>query len=123
MGRGLAILTNIKANTVLAQCELLVFDAKDTIIINSAELGHYMFAYSKDQDCLCLGVGELFNHSDTANVSYSIVDVIQDNRARKVLQFVAICDIAAGEQLFINYSADVKINTNEYVVAKSMIGS
>jgi len=124
MGRGLTTYTYLKKGTFLMQCELLVLSNLDSTVVNYTELKHYTFKYNDvGQDCLCLGLGEIFNHSDTPNVKYELQDFVQDGQTRKVMVFSTLCDITAGEQLFIDYNADVKVDTQEYVDSKSLVGS
>jgi len=122
MGRGLTNLTTLAKGQFVMQCELLVLSYEDTEVVNQTELKHYTFKYNKMQDCLVLGLGEIFNHSDTANVRYELQDLTQDGVTRKVMVFYALEDIAPGNQLFIDYTADTKVNVNEYINSKSMVG-
>lgn len=111
-GRGLYASELIKANSIIMQCEILVLSTTDTPIVNSTDLQWYTFVYNDKQDCLVLGLGEIFNHSDTANVSYNLIDY----NGRKVMQFLALQDIQIDTQLFINYSKDSKIEADKYTV-------
>lgn len=118
MGQGLACLTPIPANAWVMQCELLVLSPKDTATVNSTELQHYTFKYNETQDCFCLGSGEIFNHSDTPNVSYELMDF----DGRKVMTFTSLREILSGEQLFIDYNADVAMDVAGYTTSESLIG-
>ena len=123
MGRGLFCnldLTEFHAQIKmpLSYCEILVLSHEDTVITNRTELKHYTFKYNETQDCLVLGNGELFNHSDTPNVSYGIEQV----DGRSMMVFRLIKPVLAGEQLFIDYNQDVQVETKEYVASKSLIG-
>jgi SET domain-containing protein len=122
MGRGLAAFTMIEKGKFVMECELLVLSQFDTPIANMTELKHYTFKYNESQDCLVLGNGEIFNHSDEPNVKYELVDYTQDGETRKVMMFTAIRHIDAGEQLFIDYNADIPVDTKEYVNSKSLVG-
>ena len=113
-GRGLYATYNLVANRVLFSAELLVLSEKDTIKVNETDLQYYTFKYSSQQDCLVLGAGELFNHSDTPNVGYTLIPYGEGDR--QVMVFHILRDIVAGEQLFIDYSADTKVNTNDYTI-------
>lgn len=111
-GRGIYAEKDILPGQVIMQCELLVLSEKDTPIINSTDLQWYTFKYNDKQDCLVLGNGELFNHSDTPNAEYRLVDF----DGRKVMQFVATKKIMPIEQIFIDYTADTKVDSNTYKV-------
>jgi len=111
-GRGLYAQKTIETGTVVMQCELLVLTADDTVAVNKTDLQYYTFKFNETQDCLVLGLGEIFNHDDAANVHYALVDF----EGRKVMQFTANQPIMEGDQLFIDYAADTKVNADAYTV-------
>lgn len=111
-GRGLYAAHDLLEGKVLFQCELLVFSPDDTIKVNQTDLKYYTFKYSDNQDCLVLGLGEIFNHDDKANIGYKLID-IQD---RKVMLFYTLRDIKQDEQLFIDYTSDTKVDASSYTV-------
>jgi len=111
MGRGVFADHDIDMGRIVVVNELLVLSEADTVKVNNTSLKLYTFKYNDTQDCLCLGDGELFNHSDTPNVEY----YLQNINGRKVMSFLASRDIVAGEQLFINYSHDTEVNIQEYL--------
>lgn len=49
---------------------------------------------------LALGYGSLYNHDNPANMRYEI------ERAARLIRFIAVRDINAGEELTVNYNAD-----------------
>ncbi len=112
-GRGLYATRKIYANEIVEVCEILVLSPDDTVKVNETDLKWYTFVFdaSQGQDCLVLGHGEIFNHSDTPNVKYDLVRY--GDRFKMV--FVSIQDIEAGEQLFIDYNRDTQVKTCEYV--------
>ena len=117
MGRGVYANYDIIAGELIEVAEILVLSKEDTVKVNGTALKHYTFSYNFDQDCLVLGNGEIYNHSDAPNVKYSIETLY----GRKVMVFRALCPIKVGEQLFIDYSADAFVDVNEYKAAKSLI--
>lgn len=117
-GRGLYASKIILPGETIMVCELLVLSAEDTPKVNQTELQFYTFKYTETQDCLCLGLGEIFNHSDTANVTYRLIEA----DGRKMMLFEATTFITSGAQLFINYAADTSVNTEEYIKTPSLIG-
>ncbi len=110
-GRGLYADFNIHENKEVFISELLVFSEEDTIKLENTDLKFYKFKFNDTQDCLCLGLGEIFNHSDTPNVGYKLIDF----DGRKVMQFYTLRPVQSGEQLFINYNSDIKVDTNQYI--------
>jgi SET domain-containing protein len=106
MGRGIIAEKDIKRGEVITNCELLVLSPDDTIKVNETDLKWYTFTFNAEtrQDCLVMGDGEIFNHDDDANTLYGLIDF----NGRKLMRFQACRDIKRGEQLFIDYGADVK---------------
>jgi len=118
MGRGLfADSLGIKQGKLVTRCEILTLDQFDTVLVNQTSLKHYTFKLDNNADCLVLGDGEIFNHSDNPNVGYQL----QDFDGRKIMIFFSLRDIKPDEQLVIDYNADIKVNTNDYIKAKSLL--
>lgn len=117
MGRGIVATQGIPKNTVIMECEILVLSESDTKVVNQTDLQYYTFKYNETQDCLVLGLGEIFNHDDTPNVNYQLVE----KDGRKMMVFTTIRDIYRQDQLFIDYTEDVKVDTSGYINNPSMI--
>src|SRR6478609_3483841 len=115
MGRGLYSTRSIDKGETITLCEILVLSPEDTVTVNTTDLKYYTFVYNEKQDCLVLGNGEIFNHADTPNVSFELVDVGD----RKMMQFKALEFILNGEQLFINYNQDTDVSVQDYITQKS----
>lgn len=111
-GRGVYATKDIPRGTIIEFCEVLPLSFHDTSIIQMTDLQFYTFKYNDEQDCLVMGYGEMYNHADTPNVSYKLVPI----ESRKLMVFTALTDIKAGEQLFINYTADTAVNPDQYKV-------
>lgn len=118
MGRGLYATRIIKAGEVVSQCEILVLSEIDTAIVAETDLKYYTFKFNELQDCLVLGLGEIFNHADQPNVSFELVDF----EGRKVMQFKALSNIETDAQLFIDYNSDTQVETEDYINTKSLVG-
>lgn len=112
MGRCIITRELLLINSIVMRCELLVLNENDTKVLELTDLKYYTFKYNDTQDCLVLGNGELFNHSNSPNVGYRLVH--HDNR--KVMEFFALSYIDTDVQLFIDYNADSKINISSYQV-------
>lgn len=117
-GRHLIASKPIAADTLIAQCELLVLGEHDTRIINTTDLQYYTFKYNETQDCLVLGDGEIFNHSIDANVSYHIENI----DGRMFMMFRTLREVEYGEGLFINYNADETVDVSKYTISLMGIG-
>ena len=116
-GRGLYATETIKEGQVVTECEVLVLSPEDTVKVNQTDLQYYTFVFDEQRDCLVLGDGEIFNHSDTPNVAYKLVNY----QGRKLMHFVATKTIKEDEQLFTDYNADVKVDTTAYIETKSLL--
>lgn len=117
-GREVTATEFIYQDDTVTLCELLVLDASDTVTVNTfTSLQWYTFKFNDIQDCLVLGCGEIFNHSDTPNVTYDLVE----SEGRTKMRFKALRDIKTGEQLFIDYAKDTKVDASGYV-NKNMVG-
>lgn len=112
MGRGLYATRDLAAGETIMDCELLVLSETDTPIVNSTDLQWYTFKYDKQRDCLVLGLGEIFNHDDAANVNYELVLV----DGRHMMRFSTNQPVVAGDQLFIDYTADADVDVSGYTV-------
>ena len=112
-GRGLYATRKIYANEIIEVCEILVLSPEDTKKVNETDLKWYTFVFdaSTAQDCIVLGMGEIFNHADQPNVKYDLVRY--GDRFKMV--FASVRDIEAGEQLFTDYNRDTQVDTSQYV--------
>lgn len=112
-GRGLYATRKIYANEIIEVCEILVLSPNDSNKVNDTDLKYYTFVFNakSGQDCLVLGNGEIFNHSDNPNVKYDLVRY----GARFKMVFCSVKDIEIGEQLFTDYNRDTQVETSEYV--------
>ncbi len=117
MGRGVYASKNLMSGDSIV-CDILLLSPEDTKKVNETDLQFYTFRVNDLQDCLVLGIGELFNHTDKANVDYSLQEI--DGRMQMVFKVNRF--IPKDEQLFINYAADAHINVEKYVAKTSLIG-
>ena len=120
MGRGVFADRDFKAGELICYCELLVFSATDKELFEETDLKYYTFRFNDTQDCLVLGDGELFNHSDRENVSYELVTIPDAIKPRTLMKFTTTRPILQDEQMFINYSADIQVDTKQYTI--NMVG-
>lgn len=102
--RGRAVFTSkkIKKGTVIEIAPMIVFGESDRNLINDTYLYEYYFEWGKSgrKGALALGFGSLYNHSYSPNARY-----IPDFDLN-VLEFEAIRDIKAGEEITVNYNLD-----------------
>lgn len=93
-GRGMFATKKIRKGTVVLRNRV--------IRVKKNAVPEYVFKYTVHEDCICLGDGELFNHSGSANVDYELVWY----KKEYWMAFIANRKIKKGEQLFIDYRQD-----------------
>lgn len=101
-GRGVFTATPIPAGSVIEICHVILIPKAELPIIHKTVLHDYYFLWGQDmQQCaLALGYGSLYNHAIHPNANF-ILDLGQDT-----IDIEAIKDIAAGEEITINYHGD-----------------
>lgn len=110
LGRGVYSTTAIKANTLIESSPILLIPHEE--FDTSSILDLYVYKYNKTTAALALGLGSLFNHSDTPNVIYQV------NYKTNCIEFMTNVDIKKNTQLFIDYGYDVKYARDRYRNAK-----
>jgi uncharacterized protein len=96
-GRGVIATTEIAKGETIEVCPILELAEGDT----SGLLDDYTVSLGDGSTgvALLLGYGSLYNHSDDANAEYLAV-------AEDAYSFVALRDIAAGEEVTISYGEE-----------------
>ncbi len=102
-GRGVFAARAFGAGEVVEECPVLLFRKPYETL--HKELKNYVFHWpvpkgARSTQALALGYGSLYNHANPASMRYET-----DGEAL-VMRFIAVRDIAAGEELTINYNAD-----------------
>jgi uncharacterized protein len=96
-GRGVVAATDISKGETIETCPVLVLGEGDA----SGILDDYVVSLGDEVEgtALMLGYGSLYNHSEEPNAEYLW-------EADDVYSFVALRDIAAGEEITITYGED-----------------
>jgi uncharacterized protein len=103
-GRGRGVFTSdaLPAQTVIERAPVVVMHADARVLLDKTLLHDYIFEWGEDQkDCaVALGYVSIYNHAAPSNCEYEM-------HFRKAMITVrTVRDIAAGEELFINYNGD-----------------
>jgi SET domain-containing protein len=100
MGRGVFTSQPIAAGTLIELAPVVVMTAEDRINIDKTLLHDYIFEWGKklDQCAMALGLVSVYNHSYQANCEYGMYF------KKDAISIIAVRDIDAGEELFINYN-------------------
>lgn len=83
---------------VVEVAPVLVLPAKQQGNLDGTVLDSYVFGWG-DSVAVAFGYGSLYNHAWSPNLEY------RKRIAEGLIEFVAIVDIAPGDELFTNYTA------------------
>ncbi len=99
-GRGVVALRAFAQGELVERAPVIALSLEDRARITASELAHYYFEWGEDDEAaaIVLGYGSLYNHSFSPNLGYEF------REAELAVEFVALRDIAAGEELAINYN-------------------
>ena len=99
-GRGVYALSDLPKGTVIIRAPVIHFDKVDTEKVSETILEHYIYAGfdSEETSWIPLGHALLINHSDEPNVDWKCHDT-----DKNLLDYYAVRDISAGEELFVDY--------------------
>jgi len=102
--KGRAVFTSkpIAGGETIEVAPMIVFSPSDRDAINDTFLYEYYFEWGNkgNKGALALGFGSLYNHSYKPNAQY-----VPDFDLN-VLEFRAVKDIGAGEEITVNYNLD-----------------
>lgn len=100
-GRGVFTANPIAENTVLEISPVLVLKAKDRQVCEDTLLYYYIFEWGNKGKKGAIGLGyiSIYNHASPSNCEYTM------DFGEQTITITAMRDIAAGEELTINYSA------------------
>ena len=101
-GKGVFTHENIAEGTTIEIAPVIVLPEKDKNFIDQTHLYNYYFLWEADSSktAIALGYGSIYNHSYEPNVAYKM------DFEKETITFVAWKNIAAGDELFINYNGD-----------------
>ena len=102
MGRGVFTKEAIEAGKLIELSPVIVMSGDDRKLLDKTLLHDYIFEWGpkKDQCAMALGLVSVYNHSYTANCTYGMYF------KRSMISVIAVRDIKAGEELFINYNGE-----------------
>jgi len=114
-GRGVFADAPIQAGDVIERAPVLVLPDPQWLSLDTTELRDYHYAWGENAAAIVLGYGSLYNHSYTPNAIYV------RNMDARLMEYVALRDIATGEEITINYNGDPKDITPQWFEAPSSI--
>ena len=98
-GRGVFAGRDIPADTIIEVAPVIILHGVDAALAKQTALHNYFFRWGDSQEtiAICLGLGSLYNHSDTPNVVY-----VRDFQA-ETIRFRTLRRISQGEELLTDY--------------------
>ncbi len=104
-GRGVFARRPIRKDEVIESVPVLVMTTEEYARgVSGTLLQDYCFGWDPDKVALALGYGSLYNHSYRPNARYEDV-------APSTKRFIALRDIAPGEEITVNYNGKPRSRT------------
>lgn len=98
-GRGVFTAQRIPAGSSIESCPVIILSPADTERVHETYLHDYYFLWGEDgSSAIALGWGSLYNHASQPSADY------QMDIAHQSIDFVAIRDIEAGEEITVSYT-------------------
>ena len=98
-GRGVFATRQIQRGESLERAPVLVIPAHQLPALDQTMLYDYYFGWNDDA-ALAMGFGSFYNHAIQPNAGYEY------RHEELVIEFTALRDIAAGEEITIHYNGD-----------------
>jgi uncharacterized protein len=101
-GRGVFTSIDISEGDLIEVCPIILIPKRELPIIHKTVLHDYYFLWGENlEDCaIALGNGSMYNHRLHPNANF-ILDI-----ENKTIDIEAIKDIAAGEEITLNYNGE-----------------
>ena len=106
-GRGVFTGEPLEAGDLIEICPVIVLPEKDLPVIHTTKLHDYYFLWGDDQQqcAIALGYGSLYNHAYEPNARYLL------DYEHQTIDFYCIKNIAAGEEITVNYNGEPEVKT------------
>ncbi|MCR4276713.1 MAG: SET domain-containing protein-lysine N-methyltransferase [Candidatus Roizmanbacteria bacterium] len=95
--RGNIATRNIKKNTIIEKCPVILIETKYEDFLEKTKLSSYYFIWNKKYHCIVLGYGGIFNHSKNNNTKY------YPSETDHMMYFKTVKDVKKGEELMTDY--------------------
>ena len=106
-GRGIFARRGFAPGALIERCPVIGMPEEHWEHLDRTVLEVYCFKWGEqlERPAVALGYGSLYNHAFLPNAQY------QRSLALQAIDFVALRDIAAGEEITVNYNGDPKDQT------------
>jgi len=101
-GRGVFTAAELTPGDLIEFCPLILIPEKDKDCIHKSHLHDYYFLSPEQILCIALGYGSIYNHHTPANAEI-VFDIPNKN-----MEIHCTHAIAAGEEIFIDYTGGLK---------------
>ena len=101
-GRGIFAARRIECGALIDSAPVVVVPREQMVHLDNTLLGDYYFTWGegKKEAAILLGRCSLCNHSYEPNARFVLVP------EQRAIEFIALREIAAGEEITINYNGD-----------------
>lgn len=102
-GRGVYALEAISSGDWIEEAPVIVLSAQERVLIDQTKLHDYIFEWTPEGTSQCimaLGYVPIYNHHYHSNAEYFM------DYEQQLIRIIAVKDIAAGEEICINYNGD-----------------
>jgi SET domain-containing protein len=102
-GRGVFATETIPMNTTIEIAPVIVLTKEHRVIVEQTLLYDYIFEWGEDHKlaAVALGYVSIYNHTVHPNCVYEM------DYENETISIMTIKDIQAGDELFINYNAEI----------------
>jgi len=102
-GRGIFAAERIPDGTLIEVCPVIVIPGPETDDLMRTAFRDYRFLWGPlgDDSAIALGYGSLYNHSNSPNAMYV------KKYEQRVIEFIAIADIAKDEEITVSYNGGI----------------
>ena len=99
-GRGVFTKESMAPNTVVEIAPVIVMSGAERKLLDQTLLHDYIFEWGESEDrcCMALGYVPIYNHSYQSNCEYVM------HFKKEIITVRTVREIAAGEELYINYN-------------------
>ena len=103
-GRGVFTAEEVHEGDLIEICPVIIIPKKELSLIDKTVLHDYYFLWPGEEglSCLALGYGSIYNHAAQPNA-----EITFDLTAKTIL-VIAVENISAGEEIFVNYQGNVE---------------
>lgn len=99
-GRGIFATRDIKKDELIEASPIVLSPESEWKYLGKTKLFYYCFYWGEDT-AIALGYGSLINHSYSPNATF------YNNEDNLTIDFYALVDIKAGEEITINYNGEI----------------